>query len=68
MWDPYGLTNKKHKRLTKLVKETLRSYRFILWKGGESNEQSWQWSLCGKYAYKARNGTVVSALPLVLNH
>lgn len=50
MWDPYGLKNKKHKRLTKLVKETLRSYRFILWKGGESNEHSlamvFVWKVC----------------------
>ena len=40
MWDPHGLRNKKCECLSKLVKETLRIYSFILLKGGESNEQN----------------------------
>lgn len=40
MWDPHGLRNRKCECLTKLGNETLRIYRFLLLKGGESNEQS----------------------------
>lgn len=40
MWDPHGLTNKKCECLTKLVKEMLGIYTFILLKRGESKEQS----------------------------
>jgi len=64
MWDPHGLTNKKHECLTKLIKETLGIYRFIFLKGGESNVQR---SLSGKYTCKARNMTVLSALSIALN-